>query len=130
MYQQKYLLFFSAICYYRIYMNIYPVVFAAEKWDSTTIEGVATIGSLEPLFKNAVTGITAFAGVVLFIVIVMAGFTYLFSGGDAKQLEKAKNAFTYAIIGLVVIVCAYLILQLIGMFTGVNVTEFNLNLGN
>ncbi|KKS89401.1 MAG: hypothetical protein UV63_C0019G0029 [Microgenomates group bacterium GW2011_GWC1_43_11] len=80
-------------------------------------------------FKNAVTGITAFAGVVLFVVIVMAGFTFLFSGGDAKQLEKAKNTFTYAILGLIVIVCAYLILQLIGLFTGANVTEFNLNIG-
>jgi len=113
-------------------MHIFPHIYAAEQW--TGLEGpnkdVASIASLTTLFKNAVTGITAFVGVVLFIVIVMAGFTYLFSGGDAKQLEKAKNAFTYAIIGLVVIVSAYLILQLIGLFTGVNVTEFNLNLGN
>ena len=113
-------------------MDILPHIYAAEKW--TGLEGpnkdVATIGSLTSLFKNAINGITAFTGIVLFIVIVMAGFTYLFSGGDAKQLEKAKHSFTYAIIGLVVIVCAYLILQLIGMFTGVNVTEFNLNLGN
>jgi hypothetical protein len=115
--------------------NLIPLVYAqAEKW--TGLEGpegevadVATIGSLVTLFKNAVNGITAFAGVVLFIVIVAAGFTYLFSGGDAKQLEKAKNTFTYALIGLIVIVCAYLILRLIGLFTGVSVTEFNLNIG-
>ena len=106
--------------------NIFPHVYAAEKWE--TVDGVATIGSLLPLFKNAVTGVTAFAGVVLFIIIVMSGFTFLFSGGDAKKLEKAKNSFTYAIIGLVVIVSAYLILQLIGMFTGADVTKFELNI--
>jgi len=110
-------------------MHIFPHVSAAEKWDSTLVDGVATVGSLEPLFKNSVTGITAFAGVILFIVIVAAGFTFLFSGGDAKQLEKAKGTFTAAIIGLVVIVCAYLIIQLIGLLTGANITEFNLNIG-
>ena len=114
-------------------MNIFPYIYAAEEWAST-LEGpdkdVATIQSLVPLFKNAVNGITAFAGVVLFIVIVMAGFAFLFSGGDAKQLEKAKHTFTYALIGMVVIVCAYLILQLIGLFTGVDVTQFNLNISS
>jgi len=116
-------------------MNIIPLIYAAEKW--TGLEGgpdgvkdVATIGSLVTLFKNAVNGITAFAGVVLFIVLISAGFTFLFSGGEAKQLEKAKHTFTYALIGLVVIISAYLILQLIGLFTNTNVTEFNLNIPN
>lgn len=113
---------------------ILPLIYAAApKWEG--LEGaqegakdVATIRSLTSLFENAVNGITAFAGVVLFIVLVMAGFTFLFSGGDAKQLEKAKHAFTYALIGLVVIICAFLIIQLIQTFTGANVTEFNLNI--
>ena len=113
-------------------MNIIHIIYAAEKWGG--LEGpdkdVATIASLTTLFKNAVTGITAFAGVVLFIVLVMAGFTFLFSGGDAKQLEKAKNTFTYALIGLIVIVCAYLIINLIQMFTGADISQFNLNIGN
>lgn len=112
-------------------MYIPNIIYAAENWGST-LEGpekdVATIGSLVPLFKNAVSGITAFAGIVLFIVLVMAGFTFLFSGGDAKQLEKAKHTFTYALIGMIVIVCAFLIIQLIGMFTDASVTEFNLNI--
>lgn len=108
--------------------HLFPQAFAAESWNSTTQQGVATIGSLAPLFKNAVTGITAFAGVVLFIIVVTAGFTYLFSGGDAKQLEKAKNSFTYAMIGLIVIICAYLILQLIETLTGASVTKFNVDI--
>jgi len=117
-------------------LTFLPIIYAAaDKWTGLKgvegeVQDVATIASLASLFKNAVTGITAFAGVVLFVVIVISGFTFLFSGGDAKQLEKAKNAFTYAIIGLVVIVCAYLILQLIGLFTGADVTKFNLNITN
>ena len=115
--------------------NLIPLIYAAPPpWEG--LEGaqggekdVATIASLTSLFQNAVTGITAFAGVVLFIVLISAGFTFLFSGGDAKKLEKAKNTFTYALIGMVVIISAYLIIQLIQTFTGANVTEFNLNIG-
>lgn len=110
---------------------VLSLVHAAETWQG--LDGpdkdVATIQSLGSLFKNSVNGLTAFAGVVLFATVVGAGFTFLFSGGDAKKLEKAKSAFTYAVIGLVVIVSAYLIISLIQVFTGATVTEFNLNIG-
>jgi len=112
-------------------MNIISVIHAAEKWDSTLggpEKDVATIGSIVPLFSNITNGVMAFVGVVLFIVVVMAGFTFLFSGGDAKQLEKAKGTFTNAIIGLAFIAGAYLIINLIGQLTGAKVTEFNLNI--
>jgi len=115
--------------------HLLPLIRAAEPWEG--LEGaqggtkdVATIQSLTSLFENAVTGITAFAGIVLFIILISAGFTFLFSGGDAKKLEKAKSSFTYALIGMVVIVSAYLIIDLIQKFTGANVSEFNLNVGN
>jgi len=108
--------------------NLFPQAFAkAPEW-ANTVEGVASIGSLESLISNAITGITAFAGVAILATIVISGFTFLFSGGDAKQLEKAKNSFTYAVIGLIVIVSAYLILSLIELLTGAKVTEFNLNI--
>jgi hypothetical protein len=58
---------------------------------------------------------------------VIAGYTYLFSGGEPKQLEKAKGTFTAAILGLVLIAAAYLIISTIGTLTGGKVTDFNLN---
>ena len=80
---------------------------------------VATIGSLETLFSNAVNVVIALAGVALFLMLIVSGFSYLFSGGDQKKLEQAKGTVTNAIIGLVVIVSAYLIIKIIGAFTGV-----------
>lgn len=87
---------------------------------------VATIGSLVSLIKNVIEGATAFIGIVLFVMLVVGGLTFLFSGGDQKQVEKAKGTITNAVIGLVVLVCAYLILLLIQQFTGVEVTKLNL----
>jgi Type IV secretion system pilin len=90
-------------------------------------DGVASIKCLESLFSHVVQALVALAGVALFIMLLVGGFTFLFSGGDQKKLEAAKGTITNAIIGLVIIVCAYLILRTIQTFTGVTVTEFQVN---
>ncbi len=82
--------------------------------------GVATIRSLETLFANFVSTIVAISGVALFLMFVTSGFTYLFAGGDQKKMEQAKGTLTNAVIGLVVIVAAYLIIRIISVFTGVD----------
>ncbi len=81
-------------------------------------QDAATIQCLEPLFANAIIAIAALVGVALFVMFVVGGFKFLLSGGDQKQLGQAKNTLTYAIIGLVVIVVAFLILRTISVFTG------------
>ena len=90
------------------------------------VEGAATIYCLESLFGSVVGAIVALAGVALFIMLVIGGFRFLFSGGDQKQLDAARGTITNAIIGLVVIVTAYLILSTIKVFTGVDVTTFTI----
>lgn len=89
-------------------------------------QDAATIQCLEPLFVSVVTAVVTLVGVALFVMLVVGGFKFLLSGGDQKQLEQAKNTVTYAIIGLVVIVVAFLILQTIRVFTGVDVTKFTI----
>lgn len=96
----------------------------------TDIADVATIGSLASLFANILRAVTALAGVVLFVMLVMGGFTFLFSGGDQKKLEKAKGTLTSAILGLTILVGSYLILLLIQKATGVttDLTKFQIQL--
>ena len=94
-----------------------------------TENGAATIQSLETLFANLVTAIVSIAGIALFVMLLVGGFKFLFSAGDQKQLEEARGTITNAIMGLVVIVAAYLILRTIATFTGVTgLTNFNLNI--
>jgi hypothetical protein len=85
---------------------------------------VATITCLEPLLRNVIGALVALSGVALFVMLLIGGFNMLLSGGDQKKLEAAKGTITNAIIGLVVIVVAYLILVAIYKFTGVDVTTF------
>jgi exosortase/archaeosortase len=104
-------------------------IFAASNWGATGClqQGdVATIQCLVPLFSNLVVSIVQLAGVALFLVFIIAGFQFITAGGNPKQLELAKNTLTYAIIGIVVIVSAYLILRIIQELTGVDVTGFTI----
>jgi uncharacterized membrane protein len=89
-------------------------------------QGAATLGCLEPIFSNLVRALTAFLGIALFIMFVIGGYGFLFSGGDQKKLEKAKGTLTAAVAGVIIIVVAYLILQTIHLFTGVDVTKFTI----
>lgn len=83
------------------------------------VKDVATIQCLVPLFKNVVASLLELAGIALFIALVVGGYNYLMSGGNPKQMEQAKNTITYAIIGVVLVVSAYLIILIIGNITGV-----------
>lgn len=107
---------------------IFEQVKAASKWTGVIggEDGVATIGSLATVFKNILGAVAAFTGVVLFVMLVVGGFNFLFSGGDQKKLQQAQGTITSAIIGLVILIAGYLILKTIQIFTGVNVTTFQI----
>lgn len=101
------------------------IIVRAQDWNALEDTDVATIGSLEGLFSNLVTGIVSLAGVAVFVMILVSGFSFLFAGGDPKKLEQARGTFTNAVIGLVIIVTAYLILRIIGVFTGTETQLMN-----
>ncbi len=91
-----------------------------------TSRDVVQLRDLECIFFNLVNVILAFAGIVLFIVIVIGGFKYITSGGNPQSVDGAKKTITYAIGGVVLLALAYLILVLIKQFTGVDVTRFQI----
>ena len=58
-------------------------------------------------------------GAIAVIMIVIGGLRYVISGGDAKQVDAAKNTILYAIIGIIVAILAYAIINFVtGTFVG------------
>lgn len=102
--------------------SLIPVVQAAA--DSTS--NVATISDLQTVFGNVVGSILGLAGIVLFVMLLVGGFQYTTSGGDPQKVEQAKKTLTYAIFGVVAIALSYLILRFIGIFTGTDITNFQI----
>lgn len=88
---------------------------------------VPTIKCFEPIFQNVVGAVMALSGVALFVMLVVGGYNFLLSGGDQKKLEAARGTLTNAVIGLVVIVCAFLIIKTVEIFTGATgITQFTI----
>ncbi|MEK7472476.1 MAG: hypothetical protein AAB625_00375 [Patescibacteria group bacterium] len=86
----------------------------------------AELSQLEDVFENVVKALLALGGIGLFLTLLSSGFKYLTSGGDPKAVEGAKNTLTYAIGGFVLLAFSYLILLIIGTFTGADVTNFTI----
>ena len=59
---------------------------------------------------NAVIGVLSFVCVV---VIIIGGVTYMTSSGDASKVKKAKDTILYGVIGLVVCVLAFAIVNFV-----------------
>lgn len=86
--------------------------------DSKTGDKVATLKCLPAVFQNVVFAALLFAGVVAVFLIIYSGIKFITSGGDPKQVEGARHTMTYAIIGLVVILLSFFIINLIANITG------------
>lgn len=69
------------------------------------------------LLANALNLTYFIAGAVAVIVIIAAGIFYVISSGDPGRITKAKNLLTYAIVGLIIVVSAFVITNfVIGRF--------------
>lgn len=60
------------------------------------------------------------AGVVAFVLLILGGFGFIVGAGagDTKQLEQAKKTITGAVIGLILILGSFWIIQIVETLTG------------
>jgi hypothetical protein len=80
------------------------------------------IGQVVTIVVNNAFVLAAF---LAFIFILIAGFGILVGGaGDPKKAEQSKQMATYAVIGFLVIIFSFWIVQLIGSLIGRNILEF------
>ena len=78
--------------------------------------GIPTMSG-DKLLINGLNLTYFLAGVIAVIVIIIAGILYITSTGDSGKVAKAKNLLTYSIVGLVVVLLAFVITNfVIGRF--------------
>lgn len=89
------------------------------------------LSDLTTIFTRIVSILIPVGGVILFVMLIVGGFYFIFSGGEPRRVEGAKGTITYAIIGIVVLAAAFLIIQLIANFVGVPaILNFNIYQGS
>lgn len=84
------------------------------------------LSALSEVFRNFIQVALGLVGVIAIIMIVAAGFQFLSAGYDKEGAARARRTITYATIGLLVAVSAWIIIRLLGQFLGVNLDIFRI----
>lgn len=118
---------FSSLCL-SVFLLLFPPFVHAQgpaAWAGVCIEqtvdgqSVATIQGLQCLIANVLQIAVSIIGFAGFVMMIIGAFRYLTSGGNAKGVDEGQKTITYAILGLVVALSAYFILNAIATFTGI-----------
>lgn len=71
----------------------------------------------DQVLHNGLNIVYFLAGVIAIIVIIVGGITYATSAGNGGNITKAKNLILYSVVGLVVVLSAFVITNfVIGRF--------------
>lgn len=80
---------------------------------------VATLACIPVVLQNLINSLVILAGIVCAFFIVYAGYKFVTSEGDPEKVALARKTMMYAIGGFIFILVSFLLLSLIGKFTGV-----------
>lgn len=82
------------------------------------IKDTASAANLPTIIGKIVGAALSFLGVVFFVLIIYGGYMWMFSMGNEQTVGKAKDIIMAAVIGLVIVLLAYVITAYIGgLFT-------------
>ena len=68
---------------------------------------------LTTIIKNVINILLFLIGLIAVLMIVIAGFRFVTSNGDSNTISSARNTILYAVIGIVVAVSAYAIVNFV-----------------
>src|SRR3989344_1071149 len=68
---------------------------------------------LNNLITNIINIVSILVGIIAVLMIILGGFRYVTSGGDATKVQSAKNTLLYAVIGLVIALLAQIIARFV-----------------
>ncbi len=69
----------------------------------------APAGGLGQVTETIIKGFLSLLGIIFIIMIIIAGYGWMMAQGEEAKVEKSKETIQRAIIGLIIIVCSYLI---------------------
>ena len=90
----------------------------AAAWFSNPIEADNLNDLIRTFLRVAIIG----AAIISVVYLIFNGIKYMVSGGDATKTEEAQKGLANAIIGLVVCLAAYLIVEFITGMLGYDLT--------
>lgn len=94
-----------------------PEVLAIDPANKVT-QGINAAGggnapTLQSSIQQIINVLLFVIGAIAVIMIIIGGFKYVISNGDSSQITSAKNTILYAVIGIVVALLAYAIVNFV-----------------
>lgn len=69
--------------------------------------------TLQENVKTILSAIIGVLGFVCVVVMIIGGINYMTSAGDSGKVKKAKDTILYGLIGLIICVLAFVIVQFV-----------------
>lgn len=92
-------------------------------WSGVCVSGeqndVATLQGLECAIANIFTVFISLVGFAGFVMFIFGSIKLMLSGSDSNGTKSAKSILTYSVAGLVLALSAFIIINLLADFTGV-----------
>ncbi|OGM32718.1 hypothetical protein A2803_01535 [Candidatus Woesebacteria bacterium RIFCSPHIGHO2_01_FULL_44_21] len=109
-------------------LSVLSIVFAqTPECDGAAGDCAHPLFAFGDIFGRIIGILIPVGGIVLFVMLIIGGFYFITSSGDPRKVEGAKSTLTYAIAGIVILACAFLIIQIIANFVGVPaILNFNI----
>lgn len=83
------------------------------------VGSAATLNCVPVLLKLLINAAFAFVGVTALFFIVMSGIKFITaSGNDPKQVETARKTLTFAIVGLIIVLMSFFIVNFVAFVSG------------
>lgn len=88
------------------------LIYLASATIDPTKVGIPT-NSADTVITDLLNVVYFAAGVIAVIVIIVSAFFYVASQGDAGKIKRAKDGILYSVVGLVVVMIAFVITNFI-----------------
>ena len=86
--------------------------------DLAPSQNINTYGDLvNAIVRNAFV----FAGIISFLLLIFGGFNVIVAAGDTKKMETGRNSIVGAVVGLLLVVGSFWIIQIIEVVTGTKI---------
>jgi ABC-type nickel/cobalt efflux system permease component RcnA len=104
---------------------VLPIIVSAQAGGLVPCSGTdCTTEDVIQLVQNIIGFLVAFISILAVIVLVVAGLRLVVSGGNETEWTKAKSMFTNVVIGLILVLAAWLIVDtILSMLTGKGLDE-------
>ena len=86
---------------------------ACTRANANASSGTCESDDLNDVIKNIVNAIIFAIGIIAVVMIIIGGINYATSQGDPAKVKKGKDTILYGIIGLVVALLAYAIVNFV-----------------